>query len=201
MESFEGDQVNAQDCSVNPVIETIMARSSTKKFAETPVSLEVQGLLLAAAVRAPDHGQLAPWRFTVLEGESREILGRAMAAAMRARTPDADADAEAREATKALRSPLLIIVSASTQPHPKVPEIEQWVAVGAAIQNLWLAAQALGLGVAWKTGSHAYSREVKAALGLDPTEAIIGFVHVGVPVSQASVRPVQLEGKVRRLGQ
>ena len=188
-----------QTAMKHPVIETILSRSSTKKFAETPVSAEQLEVLLSAAVRAPDHGQLAPWRFTILEGAARETLGLAMAAALRAKMPDVDAESTAREASKALRSPLLIVVSARTQAHPKVPEIEQWVAVGAAIQNLWIAAQALGLGVAWKTGTHAYHPEVKRALGLEPTETIIGFVHVGVPVSQAPVRPVQLDGKIRRL--
>lgn len=183
----------------NPVIEAILARSSTKKFADTPVSAGQLQLLLSAAVRAPDHGQLAPWRFTVLEGESRGILGRAMSAALKSKMPEADAEALEREAAKALRSPLLLVVSAATQTHPKVPEIEQWIAVGAAVQNLWLAAQSLGLGIAWKTGSHAYNPEVRDALGLAPTETIIGFVHVGVPLSQAPVRAVNLEGKVRRL--
>lgn len=188
-----------QPITTSPVIETILARSSTKKFAETPVSQAQVQALLGAAVRAPDHGQLAPWRFTILEGASREILGRAMSAALQSKVPAVDAEAITREASKALRSPLLIVVSAATQAHPKVPEIEQWVAVGAAVQNLWLAAQSLGLGVAWKTGSHAYNTEVKRALGLDSHEAIIGFVHVGTPLSQAPVRAANLEGKVRRL--
>jgi len=122
-----------------------------------------------------------------------------MAAALREKTPDADAEALARESSKAWRSPLLIVVSAAIQVHPKVPEVEQLVAVGAAIQNLWLAAETLGLGVAWKTGSHAYHSGVKAALGLAPDEHIIGFVHVGVPLSKAPVRPVDLTGRIRRL--
>ena len=188
-----------QSTTKNPVIETILSRSSTKKFAETPVSDEQLQVLLSAAVRAPDHGQLAPWRFTILEGASREILGHAMAAAARAKMTELDSEVLAREASKALRSPLLIVVSAATQVHPKVPEIEQWIAVGAAVQNLWLAAQSLGLGIAWKTGSHAYNPEVKRALGLDAHETIIGFLHVGIPLSQAPIRPVNLEGKVRRL--
>lgn len=183
----------------NPVIDAVLSRSSTKKFADTPVSEEQLQVLLSAAVRAPDHGQLAPWRFTILEGVSREILGRAMSAAAQAKMSEVDAEAVAREASKALRSPLLIVVSAMTQSHPKVPEIEQWVAVGAAIENLWLAAQSLGLGVAWKTGSHAYHPEIKRSLGLETHEAIIGFLHIGVPVSQAPVRAANLEGKVRRL--
>lgn len=183
----------------NTVLEAIVSRSSTKKFSDAAITAAQIELLLNAAARAPDHGLLAPWRFTVLEGAAREILGRAMAAAVQAKTPDVDAEALDREASKAMRSPVLIVVSAVVQAHPKVPEIEQLVAVGAAIQNLWLAAQSIGLGVAWKTGSHAYNPLVLKALGLAADEKIIGFVHVGQPLSKAPVRAADLTNKVRRL--
>jgi len=80
-----------------------------------------------------------------------------------------------------------------------VPEIEQWVAVGAAIQNLWIAAESLGLGVAWKTGSHAYSSLVKYALGLSSDERIIGFIHLGAPMSKGPVRPADVTSRTRWL--
>ncbi|NDE01261.1 MAG: hypothetical protein EBZ91_05815 [Gammaproteobacteria bacterium] len=76
---------------------------------------------------------------------------------------------------------------------------DQFVAVGAAVQNLWTAAQALGLGCAWKTGSHAYSDHVLQALGCAPAEKIIGFVHVGVPATVAPVRPAEFADKTRWL--
>ena len=185
--------------AVHSLVDLIKSRSSTKKFADTLVARESLEVLLSAAVRAPDHGQLAPWRFTILEGASRGILGDAMAAALREKTPDADAETLQREASKAWRSPTLIVVSALVQAHPKVPEIEQLVAVGAAIQNLWLAAHSLGLGVAWKTGSHAYHPGVKRALGLAADEQIIGFVHVGEPVSRAPVRSAEIASRTRWL--
>jgi nitroreductase len=182
-----------------PAIGKILGRSSTKKFSDAPVTREQLELLLTAAVRAPDHGLLAPWRFTVLEGERRGILGSAMAAALREKSPEADREALDREASKAMRSPTLLVVSAVTQSHPKVPEIEQWVAVGAAIQNLWIAAESLGLGAAWKTGSHAYSSLVKRALGLAPEESIIGFIHLGTPLAKAPIRPADFSSRTRWL--
>lgn len=184
---------------LHPAIEKILGRSSTKKFSDAPVTREQLELLLTAAARAPDHGLLGPWRFKVLEGERRTLLGSAMAAALRERSPDADREALDREASKAMRSPTLLVVSAVTQSHPKVPEIEQWVAVGAAIQNLWIAAESLGLGVAWKTGSHAYSSLVKQALGLAPEEAIIGFIHLGTPLTKGPVRPADFSSRTRWL--
>lgn len=180
-------------------LELITSRSSVKKFSEQAPSRAQIETLLAAATRAPDHGRLAPWRFTVLQGPARDILSKAMQAAFVERNPAAEADALEREGSKAFRSPVLIVVSAVTQEHPKVPEVEQLVAVGAAIQNLWTAAQALGLGCAWKTGSHAYSDHVRQALGCAANEKIIGFVHVGAPVTLAPVRPAEFEDKTRWL--
>jgi len=184
-----------QQGAVNAVIETIVSRSSTKKFSDEAISREQIELLLTAATRAPDHGMLAPWKFIVLEGHSRRVLGEAMKAALRSRMPEADADALDREASKAWRSPVLIVVAAEVKSHPKVPEVEQLVAVGSAIQNLWIAAESLGFGVAWKTGSHAYDDGVKNALGLHADDHIIGFVHVGRPLSKAPIRAADVDSR------
>jgi nitroreductase len=169
--------------ATNSLIESIVSRSSTKKFADDSVSRSHVEAMLAAAVRAPDHGLLAPWKFVVLQGDSRHLLGSAMRAALKNRMP------------KALRSPVLIVVAAEIKVHPKVPEVEQVVAVGAAIQNLWLAAHSLGYGAAWKTGSHAYDLGVKSALGLRSDEQIIGFLHIGRPVQKAPIRPAEFAGR------
>jgi nitroreductase len=80
---------------------------------------------------------------------------------------------------KMLRSPTLIVVGCSVREHPKVPEIEQIVAAGAAAENLFLAAHGLGYGVMWKTGPAAYDADVKATLGLEPSDHIVGIMHVG----------------------
>lgn len=181
--------------SNNPVIDAIVSRSSTKKFSDEIVTRSDLETMLAAAVRAPDHGMLAPWRFIVLQGESRAVLGSAMRSALQLRMPDADAEALERESSKAWRSPVLIVIVAEPKVHPKVPEVEQLVAVGAAIQNLWLAAHSMGYGAAWKTGSHAYDASVKTALGLRASDQIIGFVHIGRPTSKAPVRPGEFATK------
>ena len=99
------------------VLEAIETRSSAKKYTDAVPSREQVEAVLRAAVRAPDHGLLAPWRFAVMQGESRALLGDAMAAALRERTPEADAETLERERSKAFRSPVLIAVAAS----PKRP--------------------------------------------------------------------------------
>ena len=181
------------------VLATIEARRSTKKFDDRPPSRAQLESLLRAAACAPDHGKLAPWRFTVLQGASRGLFADALGAALRLRMPEVADDAVEREREKAFRSPVLIVVSVHAEPHPKVPAVEQQVAVGAAIQNLWLAAVAQGLGVAWKTGNAAYDPVVKQALGVAEDDAIIGFLHVGTPLASAPPREPEFAGRTRWL--
>lgn len=181
------------------VLEAIETRSSAKKFTDAAPTREQVEAVLRAAVRAPDHGVLAPWRFAVMQGESRARLGDAMAAALRERMPEADAEAVERERSKAFRSPVLIAVAAAPVSHPKVPEIEQVVAVGAAIGNMVLAARGLGLATMWKTGSHAYHAGVKRALGFAEGDSIVGFVHLGTAASVGPVRAADIGAVTRWL--
>lgn len=138
--------------------------------------------LYQAAMTAPDHGQLRPWRFLTIRGDARARLGDVFAEALLRRTPDAEPGMVEKDRQKPLRSPLLIAVIARLTPdHPKAPEIEQLLAAGMAGYNLILAAQAAGLGAVWLTGAPAYDSHVQAALGLSTGETLLGFVYVGRP--------------------
>jgi len=181
------------------VVDAILGRSSATRLAEPAPDRAQLETLLRAAARAPDHGRLAPWRFAVLQGDSRRILGDAMAGLMRERTPDAAAEVLEAERRKALRAPVIVAVAAATRPHPKIPEIEQVAAVAAGIENLLLAAQDLGFGTMWKTGAAAYSPLVKRALGFAEEDQILGFVYVGTAVARAPVRSADIDGVTRWL--
>jgi nitroreductase len=161
------------------LIEALDTRSSAARLSApgpTPAHLET---ILNAAARAPDHGRLKPWHLIVLEGAARERFAAAAAQAKRRRTPALTDEQVMADRDKMLRSPTLIVVGCSVREHPKVPEIEQIVAAGAAAENLFLAAHGLGYGVMWKTGPAAYDADVKATLGLEPSDHIVGIMHVG----------------------
>ena len=51
------------------------------------------------------------------------------------------------------------------------------------------AAFAQGLGAMWKTGDAAYDDTVKHALGIDPEDVIVGFIHVGTDIGPSRPRP------------
>ena len=173
------------------VFEAIYQRQSISKVKADPVARGVIEQLLSAAVQAPNHHKVRPWRFVVLQSAARERLGEVMAQSLLARKGDATADDLRRERSKPLRAPAVIAVAVDKPALPKVSEIENLAATAAAIQNLLLAAHALGLGAMWRTGPAATDSAVKAFLGLADDQQLIGFVYVGYP-EVASTPPARL---------
>lgn len=181
------------------VLTAIETRSSATKLAEPGPDRQQLLAILNAGTRAPDHGRLAPWRFIVLEGAARRTLGDAMAQTLQARFPDAKPETLESERRKAERAPLLVVVAASPQPHVKVPQSEQVLAVAAAVENMLLAAYALGFGSMWKTGAVAYDPAAKRALGLAESDQIVAILYLGTALARAPQRPADAERVTRWL--
>jgi nitroreductase len=166
-------------------IDALTSRRSTGQFSEPAPDEATLNEILRAAMRAPDHGKLRPWRFIVLRGDARNRFGDVCVEAMKRREPDAPANMLEREREKPLRAPLIVVLAAAIK-EGKIPAVEQLLAAGAAAQNIMIAAHALGFGAAWKTGAPAYDDFVKVSLGLAPTDQIVGFMYLG---TQANVPP------------
>jgi nitroreductase len=178
----------------------IQSRVSAAKLRAPGPSPEELRTILSAGVRAPDHGRLRPWRFLVIEGEAQQRFAEILAQALKARDPLADEMALQREREKALRAPTVIVVGAAIKEnHPKIPSIEQVLAVGAAVENMALAAHALGYGSMWKTGQAAYDRLVKLGLGMDAETMIASILYIGTTEIAPKPRPPNLDGVVRFL--
>jgi len=170
-------------------IEALTTRASPTGLVAPAPDADALQHMLRAAVRAPDHGRLRPWRFIIVEGAARAALGGVLADALLAREPGVAEAALAKERAKPLRAPLIVIVAAKLREHRGVPAVEQIVAAGAATQNMLLAAHALGFGGFWRTGAAAYDDRVKRALGLAPEDAIVGFVYLGTPSTAPPLLP------------
>lgn len=160
-------------------LEALNTRSSAKTYGATPPSGDDLAKVLQAAVRAPDHGRLRPWRFMLIEGEQRGKLGEMLAASARRRKPGLSEGDLQRERDKALRAPLIIVVVCRAVLGTKVPVIEQILAAGAAAQNILLALHALGYSAAWKTGEACYDPEMKLALGLNADDHLVAMIYTG----------------------
>jgi nitroreductase len=177
------------------VLSALEARRSAKKLTEpAPTRAQLEQILRAGA-NAPDHGRLRPWRFIVLSGAALDRLGELMADTVRDKTPNASPEQLAKERAKAFRAPV-IIAAAVKVTRNKIPEVEQVLAAGAAVENMFLAARALGYGAMWKTGDVAYSPKVKEYLGLAADDHIVAFLYIGTEAVASDATPISLEGVV-----
>jgi len=147
---------------------TIMSRRSIRSYDDRPVEPGLVEGLLRAAMAAPSAGNQQPWRFVVVTG--RETLDR-----LSTTSPYAGMLASA---------PLAVVVCGDTigERHPGY-----WVEdCSAAMENLLLAAHALGLGAVW-LGYHPDAERVERArdvLGIPETLVVLGIASIGYPAEE-----------------
>jgi nitroreductase len=160
-------------------LEALHTRTSCSRLTQpAPTSTQLDNIY-KAAMRAADHALLMPWRFLCIRGASLDKLGDLFVSAAIGADPALSEAKLASIRLKPHRAPLIIVVVAKHQDHPKVPAIEMDLSAAAAMQNMLLAAHAQDLGGMWRTGSMAYSKAVKKGLGLADNENITGFLYLG----------------------
>lgn len=160
-------------------LDNLLNRVSAPRLLDPAPTAAQREVLFAAALRAPDHGQLRPWRFLTVEGAAREQLGNLLAEAVQLQDSEAPQAAIDKAHAMPLRAPLLVVVIASLQDHVKVPKSEQRLTAGCAAHSILLAAHAQGIGAVWRTGELSYSPHVAKGLGLEEDEEVIAFLYLG----------------------
>lgn len=144
--------------------------------------------MLQVALRTPDHGKLAPWRFVIVPLDRRDALAELLESAYRAEKPEAGRlEIEAMHQF-AHQAPTLVVALSAVAEGSKIPAWEQELSAGAAIMNLLHAAHAMGFQGGWLTGWPAYNEEVRAAFA-QGNERIAGFVFIGTSGKPQEERP------------
>ena len=168
------------------VLEAIHTRQSIGQVKPDPVPRDLIEKILSAAVQAPNHFKVRPWRFVVLTGAGRERLGEAMAQSTQASKPDAIEEDLRKNRGLPLRAPVVIAVAVDKPGLTKAKEIENVCATAAAVQNLLLAAHALGLAAMWRTGPSATDPAIKQFFGWAADQHLVGFIYIGYPQQEAA---------------
>lgn len=140
--------------------------------------------MVAAALRAPDHGALVPFRFVTIQGAARERLAQLFA---RAAGDAGKTEVDSRiDADRARSAPVTVAVIARIDlGHTLVPAHEQWACVGGAITNFLNAAHALGFGGKMLSGAKVRHAAVQAAF-CEAGETLVGWIALGTPVKSPS---------------
>jgi nitroreductase len=150
-----------------------------------PTQAELEAIV-AAALTAPDHEGLRPFRFVHVSGNGRAKLADVFVNIKREHHQQTTEDELARTWTKTMRAPcLLAVVVRLSQGNPKVPPQEQYMTAGAAVYAALLACQQLGYGAIMLSGSRSRHPRVRDLLNVGAHEEIVGFISIGTPAKQS----------------
>ena len=170
-------------------LDALLNRVSAPRLLDPAPTAEQREVLFAAALRAPDHGQLRPYRFLTVEGEARNQLGEILAQAVQGQGGEVTQAALDKARAMPLRAPLVVVVVARLQEHFKVPKSEQLITAGCAAYAIELAAFAQGIGAVWRTGELSYNAHVAKGLGLEDGEEVVAFLYLGTPQNELRDAP------------
>ncbi len=164
-------------------MKTLLSRRSISKLGSPHPSKEEMNEVYQAALRAPDHSWLRPWKFIEITGESRNRLATAF---INVAEKEEELDDEKKQKISALpfRSPMIIVVIAQINyDKPNVPRIEQIQSTAAAAQNILLALHDKGYGAYWRTGKYSSERNkyISSELSLSENSEVLGYLYVGTP--------------------
>lgn len=163
------------------VLKALKERRTVGRVKKAELPKDVIAQLIEAANWAPSHYNTQPWKFIVMTGEGRNLLGEGYAKVYTANTGDTDAENLEKEAKKAFRAPVVIAAICSPSEDPRATIAEELAAAHAAVQNMLLAAHALGLGAIWRSGAPMYHQAMHDHFQLRDNEQLVGFIYVGYP--------------------
>ncbi|MGG4662750.1 NAD(P)H nitroreductase [Providencia vermicola] len=160
-------------------------RSASRLTTPAPQGEELNNIL-AAGMRAPDHGALRPWHFVIMQDEGIKRFSQLLEKAAIEGKLGAEVEEKARNAP--FRAPLIITVIAKIKEHAKVPQWEQLVAASCTVQAMQMAAVAQGFGGIWRSGSWTEDAVVRAGLSCEENDRIVGFLYLGTPELKAPAK-------------
>lgn len=175
------------DSAVETVHQNIHQRQSVGHLVEPAPNAQQLEKAFQAALTAPDHHRLKPTRFVVIPSDQREAFGELLSKAL-ADMGETDPAQLERVKHHPFRAPLLVLALTQFQPHPKVPNFEQTLSSGAAIENFLLSLQVQGFSTMWRSGAVVKSPLFKRSLALAEDDLISGIIYIGTAVKAIPAR-------------
>ncbi len=174
-------------------LDVLLQRASVHHLSDPAPTKGQLKIMFRAALRAPDHGRLHPFRFLLIAANARQKLADLFIKATQASPKTAENPlAIAKAGQKPFRAATIITVIYTPKTHPKIPFAEQKITAGCAAHAILYAAHAQGIGAIWHTGELSRDALVKEGLGLKNEEEIIAFIYLGTPNGAAPEIPTLL---------
>ena len=168
---------------INTLSEIILSRRSSKpaSFNGAKIEDEIITNLLNLAHWAPTHGRTEPWRFKVYAGNGVATFCEAHAALYKTNTDPEVFTSAKFENLQQLGSQTshIIGVYMQRQVPAKIAVVEEIAATAAAMQNILLGAEALGISALWSTGGMTHHPALKSFWGLADEDVVMGLLYLG----------------------
>lgn len=133
--------------------------------------------LLEMANWAPTHRKTEPWRFKVLSGEFKNNAGEFFKDIYLKTTEKPKQFKAKKIVDKFKKSSHVIAVCMQRDPKESLPEWEEIAATAMAVQNMWLAAKSLKIGLYWSTPK--FKDHLNDIITLKDGEKCYGFLYLG----------------------
>jgi nicotinate-nucleotide--dimethylbenzimidazole phosphoribosyltransferase len=174
----------------------IAERRDIRRFRPDPVGEDLLQRVLEAAHRAPSVGLSQPWRFIVVRDPATRAQVRTLAQRERLRQAERFAGREShfldQKVEGVVEAPLGVVVccdhgdpAEEVLGRGTIPDTDVY-STACAIENLWLAARAEGLGVGWV--SFYEPDDLRALLGIPARVDPLAYLCLGWP-DERPVRP------------
>lgn len=165
-------------------LDLLQHRRSSKKFGDLAPTHEQLTQMFKAALRAPDHGKLKPYRFVVLQ-DRLQLKANLIAAAQEFQQGEAGLS-KAEKLSQ--RAPCVVAAIAKLDDRiEKIPIWEQQISAGCATYGLQLAANALGFDTVWISKHWVKGQAIRSYLGCQANEQIIGLIMIGSPLDKTGI--------------
>ncbi|MBC7658914.1 MAG: nitroreductase family protein [Chitinophagaceae bacterium] len=174
---------------MSEIFEFLVKRRSASILVDPKPKREELEQILNLAGTVPDHGQLRPYRFVVVEGEARARFGEALVDAADAHRPEKLEDRmKAKIAAKAFAAPLQILLVYSPVASDKIHAWEQMASASCTGYAAVLGAIALGYGAVWKSFAYDPGPLLQGLLSLTSEEKFLGWVNIGTEKDKETQR-------------
>lgn len=182
------------------VMQAISERRSIRQFQDKPVSKELIEAMLEAAIKAPSGKNAQPWRFVVLEGPKKDEVVDILTARVATLNAEGVKTGSAENSARIMRqAPVLIVIFdpylTAEQDHngwTRISSLVHTQSVGAAIQNLLLAATSAGLGTLWICDVLTAEKEIGELLGVkEELVAAVSLGYAGESPAPRARKPLQ----------
>jgi nitroreductase len=166
-------------------------------YTDEEIPVEAIQSILESANYAPTHKLTEPWRFMVFRNAAKHRLGEELARLYKANTPLEKFLQKKYDSItlKFDQSSCVIVINAQLHPE-KLPAWEEIAALGCAVQNMALTAEALNIGGYWSSPDTL--EQLAAYLELGENEKSYGLYYMGYhkEVSKLANR-TPIAGKVK----